>query len=335
LQQSVLGLDVGGANLKAAWLSGPALLQPFALWKQPEFLANALRGLLGAFPRADRLAVTMTGELCDCFPSKRHGVRYILSAIQRVAETNAIHIWQNSGGFVDLATACAVPLQVASANWLALATFAGRRAPLGAALLLDVGSTTCDIIPLLDGRPTPTGRTDPERLRCRELVYTGIQRTPVCALVGADGAAEFFATTEDVYVLLGDLPENETHRATADGQPMTRLHAERRLARVLCADLETSTREERLGLASLVAERQTRLLRDSVGTVLRRMSGPAAAVILSGSGEFLARKAVAGLSELAHCPILALSYELGTERSACACAYSVAVLAAEEFDGVR
>ena len=39
-----------------------------------------------------------------------------------------------------MATARQTPLQVAAANWLALATYAGRFAPDGPALLLDIGS---------------------------------------------------------------------------------------------------------------------------------------------------------------------------------------------------
>src|SRR5262245_15374302 len=66
-----LGLDIGGANLKAAHTSGAATSRPFALWKQPRDLAAALRELVADLPPAGRVAVTMTGELCDCFATKR------------------------------------------------------------------------------------------------------------------------------------------------------------------------------------------------------------------------------------------------------------------------
>ena len=39
---SVLGLDIGGANLKAAHSAGLARLMPFELWKYPAGLASAL-----------------------------------------------------------------------------------------------------------------------------------------------------------------------------------------------------------------------------------------------------------------------------------------------------
>ncbi len=177
----VLGLDIGGANLKAAHSDGTARSRPFALWKAPDRLADALRDLLRGWPPFDRLAVTMTGELCDCFASKREGVLAILAAVRVAAGPTPVAVWRNDGRLVSLDAARADPLPAAAANWLALATWAGRLAPHRHALLIDVGSTTTDIVPLIDGRPVPGGRTDTERLRCGELTYTGVIRTPLCA----------------------------------------------------------------------------------------------------------------------------------------------------------
>src|SRR4051794_30410873 len=56
-----LGLDVGGATLRAAHTAGPAVSRPFALWKEPAALAGRLRDLTREFPPFGRLAVTMTG----------------------------------------------------------------------------------------------------------------------------------------------------------------------------------------------------------------------------------------------------------------------------------
>jgi probable H4MPT-linked C1 transfer pathway protein len=224
-------------------------------------------------------------------------------------------------------------MPVAAANWLALATFAGRFAPRGAALLIDVGSTTTDIIPLQDGVPTPQGRTDLERLACGELLYMGVQRTPVCAIVqsarwrGRDMpvAAEVFATTRDVYVLLGDLPEAADDRDTADGQPATRAAAHARLARMLCADADQIKRSETLALAQQVAAVQRRRIQQA----LRAMKGQAPAnVILAGSGEFLAREAVSDMKGR-RLHVISLTAKLGAEASRAACAFAVATLAAE------
>src|SRR5690606_5964496 len=146
--------------------------------------------------------------------------------------------WQTGGEFVTADEAAELPRLVASANWHALATFCGRVVPRGHGLLIDVGSTTTDLIPLHDGRVAAMGFTDLERLRSGELVYTGARRTPVCTFgtsLAVDGhlqpmAAEFFATLGDVHLVLGETAEHPDDLDTADGRPATRHYARQRLA---------------------------------------------------------------------------------------------------------
>jgi probable H4MPT-linked C1 transfer pathway protein len=325
----VLGLDVGGANMKAAHARGGARLRPFALWKDPAGLAGALRDLLRGWPPFDLLAVTMTGELCDCFDSKLQGVNAILDAVESAAGGVPVRVWGTDGGFADVAAARAAPLRAAAANWLALATWAGRHARSGPAILLDVGSTTTDVVPLLDGRPAPLGRTDPERLRARELVYLGARRTPVCAILGSEGAAELFATTLDVFLVLGEVAEDAADTNTADGRPATRAGAHARLARMLCADVETSTDEERLALAERVRDSLVSLLDSAVDAVAGRPPGLPGTFLLAGSGEFLARRVLSQWRGYSPSRVISVAELLGPEVSQAACAHAVAVLASE------
>jgi probable H4MPT-linked C1 transfer pathway protein len=333
MTRDVIGLDVGGANLKAAHSGGACLLRPFALWREPSALPRVLAECLPLLPTGDRLAVTMSGELCDCFASKREGVYRILDAAAEAAGDTPVRVWLTDGRLVDLRTAYAdSPLLAAAANWLALATWAGRLAPEGPALLIDIGSTTTDIIPLVNGVPTPTGRTDPQRLRSGELVYTGVRRTPVCALGGPGVgplAAELFATTHDVYLALGLVPEAPADSDTADGRPATVEFAHARLARMLGADAETSSAGERLHLAEAVHRHLVELIAEALRMVAGRLPGPPRAVILSGSGEFLAERVLERQRVFPPCRVVSLRKEMGESLSAAACAYAVAVLGAE------
>src|SRR5687767_897273 len=79
---AVLGLDIGGANLKAAHTDGTALCRAFPLWRTPDRLASELQRLLADLPAHDVLAVTMTGELCDCFATRAEGVAAILHSVE-------------------------------------------------------------------------------------------------------------------------------------------------------------------------------------------------------------------------------------------------------------
>src|SRR5580692_6884099 len=98
MMQNVIGLDVGGANLKAATGGGAARSHPFELWKRPDQLGEALTDLLRGWTPA-QLAVTMTGELCDCFETKRDGVERILAQIEQAFPATPIGVWSTEGRF--------------------------------------------------------------------------------------------------------------------------------------------------------------------------------------------------------------------------------------------
>lgn len=320
----ILGLDIGGANLKAAHTTGPAASVPFALWRQPDRLADELRKIVARLPEGQRVALTMTGELCDCFPSKRHGVTHILSAAAEVFGTERLDVWTTAGRFVDAKTAREEWHQTASANWLALATFAGRYAPSGTALLMDVGTTTTDLIPLSAGKPIPTGRTDAARLVSGELLYRGWRRTPLCAIYH-EGAAEWFATMHDVCLVLHRTPDCPDDRDTADGQPATREAALRRLARMRCADVSELGEEAIVALGVEVERRVHAEIRRCVLAIVERLPERPRTLIVSGSGSWLTGPT---LDEFA-VPCVSLDAALGTKLSAAACAYAVAVLRCE------
>lgn len=329
-----LALDIGGANLKAAHSAGFIRSIPFALWKSPRDLPRELGSLASQFPPFDRIAATMTGELCDCFATKAEGVKTILAAVREVFGGRAI-AWGTDGRFRSLGEAASRPDLTAASNWSALATVAARLVPEG--LLIDIGSTTSDLIPLRGGLPKPTGRTDAGRLRAGELIYAGVRRTPICALATAlphrnhptGLMAELFATTWDVYLTLGEIEGATEDRSTADGRPATREFARDRLARMVGEDRETFSDSDAISLAR---EADSVLVERLVSSARRLVGGTAQAAILSGSGEFLARK-VAERIITAPASIVSLSELWGRSASDAACAQALMLLASET-DGV-
>jgi probable H4MPT-linked C1 transfer pathway protein len=339
MPKTILGLDIGGANLKVATPDKRAISVPFALWKQPDKLPASLAELVAKFPDVEELAVTMTGELCDCYETKREGVSAIIKAVRFASGGRRIRVWSTDGVFLNDNDAKLKHLKVASANWYALATFVGRYVRNGPAWLIDIGSTTTDVVPILDGRPIPQGRTDPERLACGEMLYTGIRRTPVIGLFGVDEklAAELFATTLDVYLHLGLIAENPDDKDTADGRPATRDCAFNRLCRMFCADRETVAKDRIDSLANDVVNRQKMLIETAVDRVWspiqtalfdqkREPQEERRSAIVAGSGEFL----ITTLNMLSHCDeLISLTDQLGPTVSACAPAYAIAVLATE------
>jgi probable H4MPT-linked C1 transfer pathway protein len=326
IDPTVLGLDIGGANLKAAHSTGIALTHPFPLWRQPEQLPAQLRALRGRMPPDELIAVTMTGELCDCYANRREGVLAILGSTLEAAAGTPVRVWTIRGELVDAPQVRDDPLSAAAGNWLALAYLAARYTEGEPALLIDAGSTTTDLVMLEPGRPRPRAYTDRERMQSGELVYTGVRRTPVCAVLGMGFAAEFFATMLDAYLVLGLLPENAMDTATADGRPATRAHAHARLARLWCADAEDVSASAVDALARQAVDTQIAHVCHAVDRVIAGRPAPAR-VILSGSGGALGHALLSVHPALSGAAVVSLAQRLGPSLSEAACAFALALLA--------
>ncbi len=292
-----LAIDVGGANLKAAHSAGQAHSSSFALWRDPQGLTAQLLALTKHFKPFDGLALTTTAELCDCFETKAEGVFSVLNAVEAICEGKPVLVWGIDGRFHDPDSIRSHPLVAAAANWLALATIAAKKIGRECGLLIDIGSTTTDIIPLRNGEVAALGRTDLERLQTRELVYAGVRRTPVCALAtnlpyrsrDTGLAAELFATTLDVFLTLGQIAENVFDRDTADGKPATIAAARDRLARMVGADREEFDSRDANEFARAAREALVGRLAMAARLVMQSLPVKPTVAVISGSGEFLAR----------------------------------------------
>ncbi len=331
-----IGWDIGGANIKAARLAGTDLQivhQPFAIWQRKAELVAVLRDLAGQLGPAEVVGVTITAELSDAFRTKREGIAFVLDAAHEVYPWTALRIWGVDGRFHDPATARNQPLLVAAANWMATAQLVARRMPAG--ILVDIGSTTTDVIPFANGSVLARGRTDPERLLRGELLYTGALRTPVCAITSrvplwngwCPVAAELFATAQDVHLVRGRLTPDACASPTADGRPATREFAAERLARVVCADIEMLRMAEIEAIAHAIAAEQTSQIAGAINRVMAE-SGVAGPIVAAGAGSFLAEDAAAQL-DLA---CVSLAATLGVAASYAAPAAALALLLAPTND---
>jgi len=328
----VLAFDVGGANIKAADGRGWAYGEAFELWRRRSELPAALARVVAA-RRPRRVVATMTGEIADCYPSRAAGVADIVSAVVAAAPGREVGIYAVSGAIVPPQAAVARPLEVAAANWHAVARLAGTLAGRGRALLVDIGSTTSDLVPLVDGLPVPAARDDVGRLAAGELVYTGVERTPVAAVVSRlpwrgcmrPVASELFAQSRDVWILLGGLSEQPDSRDTADGGPATADAARRRLARMLLADPDDVAPAEAVAMADYWAGRQALVVARAARRVAAAMGQPPDEVVLSGHGRCLARRVLGRLGWMA--AVTPLADALGDDVSRVGPAHALALIA--------
>ncbi|MEQ1714978.1 MAG: hydantoinase/oxoprolinase family protein [Hyphomicrobium sp.] len=332
-----VGFDVGGAHLKVARLDDrcPIAVRQIAcpLWQGLDTLDAALAEARDLIAGADHYAVTMTGELVEIFPSREEGA---LELIQRLAASlgPSTQFYMGLKGFASAPQAARDPLAVASANFLATASsIAALRKD---ALLIDMGSTTTDIIPC----DRPQGVSDAERLQTGELVYTGMTRTPVASvttrapLLGSwqSLARDTFATMSDVRRILGELPDGVDQHATSDGRGKSIGESLVRFARGFGRDGEERHLAGWQAAAAYVRECQLRSLYDGAIQVISRpgldvSGGVVAAGIGAPVAEAIARRL--GLPSITYGGLIAAPVDLRLWVTRCAPAVAVALSSLE------
>jgi probable H4MPT-linked C1 transfer pathway protein len=314
------------------------------MWREPNRLAAQLAMLLHDAPAFDGVAVTMTGELADCFATRSDGVAVILEQITSILPAPLVRVYCVDGSWRSPSQAARNPWLAAASNWHALAQWSSRwlKTPLG--LVIDIGSTTTDVIPVDANGVVTRSKTDSERMRKSELLYTGIERSNLAGIIRSAPLFgkrcpvmnELFATTRDVYIWRGDLEPDADDCNTADGRPADRESARYRLARVVGEDGSTLADQDITAIAEHVFRRQSQALARAIRRVSKRLDQTRAetnssqkAIILSGHGDFLIQAALDHLES--GLETIALDTLLGRELSRSAPAYAVACLAAERI----
>src|ERR1700730_3264961 len=244
--QHIMEWDVGGAHLKAARVENGIITQavqiPSPRWLGLGELDRAFADAEAAIGQAPLNAITMTGELCDAFATREKGVAGLAATMVRLLSPGRALFYAGRSGFAGDSETADHAIEIASANWHASAVLTGLRTR--AALFIDMGSTTTDIIPVADGRPASLGYADAERLAQGELVYSGIARSFLMAgpeLVPFAGRwtplmNEWFATMADVHRILGQLPDGADLMDAVDGREKTKAASRARLARMIGRD---------------------------------------------------------------------------------------------------
>jgi len=343
-REPVIGWDLGGAHLKAARLDGSGAVErvlqlPCPLWQGLSHLQVALGKAGSALGTAPRHAVTMTGEMVDLFSDREEGVGRLVAVMRERCPEGELRFYAGQDGFVAAEQAVVAAPRVASANWMASAALVAAR--LGDALFVDIGSTTTDLTVVRRGQIAARGHDDAARLVAGELVYTGVVRTPLMAVAPrvpfagewVPQMAEFFATTADVYRLIGRLPEAADQHPAADGGEKTERGSARRLARMIGRDAESMPIEAWRRLAAWIAREQSRRIEDACERLVTReaLAGDVP-MVGAGVGRFLAAELAARLARpyLEFARLVPAGDSGGGGVSDCAPAVAVAWLAQRE-----
>ena len=334
-----IGWDIGGAHLKVASIDqygavifAKQLATP--LWKGLDSLEEAMSKIQNEIlDRSVRHTFTMTAELADTFKDRDSGVKAITHFLGSHFDEEHYLLYAGKKGLIKANQADIHITDIASANWHATASFVAQHTDEG--VLIDIGSTTTDIIPFASGQMINTSYTDYERLRHNELVYTGIIRTPVMAVVNkmlCEGqwqniAAENFSTMADIYRLTGELNEHDDMMPTADNADKTQSDSARRLLRMVGLDLYNENNiDSATDMAKQVATTQLEKINESLVKVLSRTEVKKTNCLIgAGAGRFLVPK-LAEKNNLRYIDFTdLLSYPEGDEYKVLSCAAAVSV----------
>ena len=189
------------------------------------------------------VVITITAELSDAFSTKKEGITLICQQLEDVFNPDYLHLINVNAEFISVKEALSNYLSVSASNWIATSLVFGERERLG--ILLDMGTTTLDLIPIKDGQPVTIGKNDVDRLVNYELYYTGVLRPPIASIVKkvpfhdtvCPISFERFALMADVYLVLGLITEQEYTCDTADGRGKTPHECYARISRVICGDM--------------------------------------------------------------------------------------------------
>ena len=345
-QTNLIGWDIGGAHVKAAVINPAGNViavyqQPCPLWKGLAQLQGAANRIMHeASGLKCRHAITMTGELVDLFEHREEGVKQIIDTMAALLPQKRCVVFAGRAGFLKFEQVEARHYQaIASANWLASASFAAHK--VGSGLFVDIGSTTTDILLLNEGKVQAQGYTDYQRLLSQELIYTGIVRTAVMAVAQTARdqgreiglMAEYFATMADVYRVTGELNEFHDQCETADGAEKTLIASARRLSRMIGSDFFPEELPRWREFAENLRTQQLQKIQRGCEYRLQNQSFPDInPMIGAGVGRFLVKQ----LAQLSGYPYLDFSdlfpesaNQTGLTAADCAPAVAVACLARE------
>ncbi len=340
-----IGWDIGGANIKTylvkledGEIHTRSIREYFPVWRKgKENLPLKIREIhdkIAGELDIDIIGLTMTAELSDIYFTKREGVEHIINSMVSIYGIEKIKVVSNDLSILSIDEAEKNPNKVAASNWAATGWLLSKI--VDTCIGVDVGSTTCSIIPVVNGVCRAEGMSDLEKLINGELIYTGVLRTNVATIVNkvpvkgkyARVSSELFALTGDVHLVLNSIKEEDYTTETADGRGKTRSECLARLARIVCADTDMLSERDIVDIAKYIYDKQIEQIAEGIYQVYTRIVGECVEeplILTMGLGEkILAKRAV---ERLGLGRIICLSDVLGRGTSITIPSAAVALMA--------
>ena len=304
----IAGFDIGGANTDLAIIDfdGDEIKNievDFAylpMWSNNDDLSRVLIELIENIcpvSEIDAVGISMTAELVDAYDTKKDGVLDVVEKCEQTFDCPVAYVGVD--GMLSRHQIENTPLKAAAANWIATAQIATLISDN--CIFVDTGSTTTDIIPIKDGKECAIGKSDFDRSATGELIYTGTLRTNLASFldkVELNGkeyrvASELFAQTADVYRVLDLITEEDYVCDTFDGESKSKIDCAKRIARVVCADLEMLSMEDIVEMSRFIHKKQIEQIADGLKQVVETQNIDL--IVVTGLGKDILDKKAAEL----------------------------------------
>ena len=289
----IIGWDIGGAHIKAAKINfkkktskTEQIYSP--IWKNINNLKNSIKSIKKKLGKTNYHAITMTAELSDIFPNRENGVKYIIKLSSKILGEKNIFFYSKKN-FLKKKLAIKKPFELNSMNWHATASFVSNFFPN--CILVDIGSTTSDIIPIKNKEIISKGVNDYQRLKSNELIYLGVLRTPIQAVEKKKNLInENFANLSDVYRILNKIPSTVDLLPTLDNKTKNKHDSARRIARIFGKDYKKNHFLKWKKTAYQIEGEHIKILKRVIKKIEKKNFLKKVPVIGAGIGEFLLKK---------------------------------------------
>ena len=290
----IIGWDIGGAHIKASKINfvkkKTLTKQLFCpIWININNLNKSILKIKKKLGGCDYHAITMTAELADIFKNRNEGTKKIINILCKAIPEKKIFFYSNLKTFLKKKEALKKTDAINSMNWHATASLISNFYPN--CILVDMGSSTTDIIPIKKKRIIAKGNNDYKRLVYRELIYFGVIRTPITAIEKNKNLIyENFANLGDIYRVLNKLPKKIDLTPSQDNKSKSKNDSARRIARVFGKDYKKKDFNTWKKLALKIENKQKKILKENINKIRKRNFSSSVPIIGAGIGEFLIRE---------------------------------------------
>ena len=297
IKEILLGWDIGGANIKVCvFNSDKKIIQMHKknlnIWNDFSDINFFFNTVLNLYKDYDiKSFITITAESCDNFKDRNEGIISILSECDKNI-VGKKYYYTNKNIYVDYKEAVNDTSKLFSTNWILTSNFLNASNKID--LIIDVGSTTTDII--FKNINIDNNINDYKRLTNKTLLYAGVIRTPLPMLTDevlyrsnyTSLVREVFATTGDIFNVLGDINFIDHNYVGSDNLQFTLENSLIRLSRVIGLDYDQSDKKNIIEIAYNIKKLFMKKIINNVNYIFdNKIEGLVISSI--GEGSFLVR----------------------------------------------